>query len=89
MELREHVLPCACLVSSRGECQVEIDVPYTEYQAAQQVVKSTMWPCHTVMDLVGDVVLHLIFRLSYRCVSEAESCHGIIFRSEWCRESEK
>ncbi|KAI0307607.1 asparagine synthase-domain-containing protein [Multifurca ochricompacta] len=30
---------------------VEIDVPYVEYQAAQPVVKSIMWPCQTNMDL--------------------------------------
>jgi len=41
------------------ECQVEIDVPYAEYQAAQLVVKSIMWPCHTVMDMVGGAALPL------------------------------
>jgi hypothetical protein len=50
------------IVVAQG-CQVEIDVPYTEYQAAQPIVKSIMWPCQTVMDLVGGAVLHLIFRV--------------------------
>ena len=36
--------------------QVEVDVPYVEYQDAQQMVKSLMWPCHTVMDLVRRVI---------------------------------
>ena len=70
-------------------CQVEIDVPYTEYQAAQPVVKSIMWPCQTVMDLVGGAMLQSVFRQTYRCVSGAESCDGIVFRSAWRRESEK
>ncbi|KAH8998749.1 asparagine synthase-domain-containing protein [Lactarius hatsudake] len=30
---------------------VEVDVPYTEYQDAQDMVESIMWPCQTVMDL--------------------------------------
>lgn len=30
---------------------VEVDVPYTEYQDAQETVESVMWPCQTVMDL--------------------------------------
>lgn len=88
MELRKHGLVCPFGVLTK-ECQVEIDVPYTEYRAAQLLVKSIMWPCQTVMDLVGGAALHLIFRRTHRCVSEAESCDGIVFRSAWCRESEE
>jgi len=35
--------------------QVEVDVPYTEYQGAQETMKSIMWPCQTIMDLVSGV----------------------------------
>jgi len=41
---------------------VEIDVPYTEYQAAQPTVKSIMWPCHTVMDLSLAMALYFAAR---------------------------
>ncbi|KAH9996543.1 asparagine synthase-domain-containing protein, partial [Russula vinacea] len=41
---------------------VEVDVPYTEYQAAQPVVKSIMWPCHTVMDLSLAMALYFAAR---------------------------
>jgi len=64
MELRKHTPVCPSGVLTK-ECQVEIDVSYAEYQAAQQVVKSIMWPCHTVMDLVGGTALHLIFRRTH------------------------
>jgi len=75
--------------ASTQECQVEIDVPYTEYQAAQPVVKSIMWPCQTVMDLVGGAVLHMVFCRTYRCVFGAESCDGVVFRGARYRKSEK
>ncbi|KAI9512621.1 asparagine synthase-domain-containing protein [Russula earlei] len=41
---------------------VEIDVPYSEYQAAQPTVKSLMWPCHTVMDLSLAMALYFAAR---------------------------
>ncbi|KAH9964424.1 asparagine synthase, partial [Russula dissimulans] len=41
---------------------VEIDVSYTEYQAAQPTVKSIMWPCHTVMDLSLAMALYFAAR---------------------------
>jgi hypothetical protein len=43
--------------------QVEIDVSYPEYQAAQLAVKSIMWPCHTIMDLVSISIVQPIFHL--------------------------
>lgn len=54
---------CVRIVLIQGS-QVEIDVPYPEYQAAQPAVKSIMWPCHTVMDLVSIVIVQLFFHLS-------------------------
>jgi len=41
---------------------VEIDVPYTEYRAAQPTVKSIMWPCQTVMDLSLAMALYFAAR---------------------------
>lgn len=67
--------------------QVEINVPYTEYQAAQLAVKSIMWPCQTVMDLVSATIVLLIFHFS-TCVW-VESCDGTVFCCPWCRESEE
>lgn len=69
MELCKFPLrvPVCCLTQ---ECQVEIDVPYTEYQAAQPVVKSIMWPCQTVMDLVGGAVL------TWSSVRLIDACSG-------------
>jgi hypothetical protein len=67
--------------------QVEIDVPYTEYRAAQPAVKTIMWPCQTVMDLVSLVMVQLIFHLS-TCVW-VESCDGTIFCSPWCWDREE
>ena len=65
MELRKFPLRVPVAVSTQ-ECQVEIDVPYTEYQAAHPVVKSIMWPCQTVMDLVRGAVLHMDFCHTYQ-----------------------
>ena len=56
VELRKsQKVVCSRVGLTRGP-QVEIDVPYAEYQAAQPAVRSIMWPCQTVMDLVGGVI---------------------------------
>ncbi|KAI9454864.1 asparagine synthase-domain-containing protein [Lactarius psammicola] len=41
---------------------VEVDVPYTEYQDAQETVQSIMWPCQTVMDLSLSMPLYFASR---------------------------
>ncbi|KAI9445415.1 asparagine synthase-domain-containing protein [Lactarius indigo] len=41
---------------------VEVDVPYTEYQDAQETVESVMWPCQTVMDLSISMPLYFAAR---------------------------
>jgi len=85
MELCKHSR--VSLVVLTQVCQVEIDVPYTEYQAAQPVVKSIMWPARQSWTC-GSAMLQSVFRrLSMRVW--AESCDGIVFRSAWRRESEK
>lgn len=70
-----------------SEFEVEINVPYAEYQAAQLAVKSIMWPCQTVMDLVSVVIVQLIFHLS-TCVW-VEPCNGTVFCIPWYRRSEE
>ncbi|KAI0271497.1 asparagine synthase-domain-containing protein [Gloeopeniophorella convolvens] len=41
---------------------VEIDVPYSEYQAAHSTVKATMWPGRTIMDLSLAMALYFAAR---------------------------
>jgi hypothetical protein len=64
-----------CLIQGS---QVEIDVPHPEYQAAQPAVKSIMWPCHTVMDLVSIMIDQLSFHLSSRIRSRVLRWHYIL-----------